>query len=234
MPFLQFRLIFNLHPRRLKETFIEGRSSLFVKPSLHEKSKTAFEIWNLRRDTNGAKKWTLVGLDTPTGFALDTIKAPNGNTVTAPAVPVTHTVRVPVNEYYPWVQIEDPRMDGRGSYYCIGRGQLCYKYHNVSRTGKTTLCCSGVSIDLLVMMQDELGFQSEIYFTPDGNYGDLDEETNTWNGIVQEVLSGQADFAIDISVNSVRAQYLEFANSFIHLALNVLVLKDLQVNQGEK
>ncbi|XP_022790110.1 glutamate receptor ionotropic, NMDA 1-like [Stylophora pistillata] len=81
------------------------------------------------------------------------------------------------------------------------------------------------------MMQNELGFQSEIYFTPDGNYGDFDENTNTWNGIVQEVLSGQADFAIDISINSIRAKYLDFAPPFIHVALNILVLKDLRVNE---
>lgn len=204
-----------------------------MEPSLHKKSTTSFEIRNLRGDKNGAKCWTLVGLSTPSGFALDTVRVPNGSTITPPAVPMTHVVRVPVNEYSPWVQIEDSRIDGRGSYYCIGRGQLCYKYHNGSRIKKSTLCCSGVSIDLLVMMQNELGFQSEIYFTPDGNYGDFDENKGMWNGIVQEVVSGQADFAIDISVNSIRAKYLDFAQPFVHVALNILVLKDLRVNDGE-
>lgn len=204
-----------------------------MEPSLHKKSTTSFEIWNLRGDKNGAKCWTLVGLSTPSGFALDTVRVPNGSTINPPAVPMTHVVRVPVNEYSPWVQIEDSRIDGRGSYYCIGRGQLCYKYHNGSRIKKSTLCCLGVSIDLLVMMQNELGFQSEIYFTPDGNYGDFDENKGMWNGIVQEVVSGQADFAIDISVNSIRAKYLDFAQPFVHVALNILVLKDLRVNDGE-
>ena len=175
-----------------------------------------------------------MGLSTPTGFALDTFIGPNGSTITAPTVPVTHTMRVPINEYYPWVQIEDPRMDLRGKYYCTGRSQLCYKFHNSTRDIMTTLCCYGVSIDLLVMMQNELGFKSEIYFTPDGNYGDFDREKQEWNGIVQEVLSGQADLAIDISMSAIRQEYLDFAHPFIHLALNILVLKDLEVNEGEK
>ena len=225
-------LIF-LHERHLRETFIEGRSSMFMKPSLYEKSETTFEIWNLRVDVSGAKKWTLIGLSTPTGLALDTFMGPNGSVITAPTVPVTHTLRVPINEYYPWVQIEDPRLDSRGMHYCTGRSQLCYKFYNSSRMDKTTLCCFGVSIDLLVMMQNDLGFRSEIYFTPDGNYGDFDEEKQAWNGIVQEVLSGQAEFAIDISMNAIRQEYLDFANPFIHLALNILVLKDLEANEGK-
>lgn len=206
---------------------------MFVKPSLYERSQATFEIWNLRQNRNGAKHWYLVGLRTPTGLALDTFKAPNGKALKAPAFPVTHVMRVPVNEYYPWVQIEDPRVDNKGMFYCLGRGQLCYKFENSSRGSKSTLCCFGVSIDLLVMMQNELGFRSEIYFTPDGNYGDFDEETKSWNGIVQEVLTGKADFAIDISMNALREKYLDFANPFIHLALNVLVLKDLEVNNGK-
>ena len=226
--------MFYRQARYLKETFIEGKSSLFLEPSLYETSQTTFEIWNLRQNQNTATKhWALVGLKTPTGFALDTLMTPNGSALTAPTVPVTHVMRVPVNEYDPWVQTEEPRLDNKGMFYCLGRGQLCYKYGNSSRHIKTTLCCFGVSIDLLGMMQNELGFRSEIYFTPDGNYGDFDEETKAWNGIVQEVLSGKADFAIDISMNALREEYLEFAHPFIHLALNILVLKDLQVNNGE-
>lgn len=213
---------------------MKGKTSLFEKPSVHETSPTTFEIWNLRRNQNTSKHWALVGLRTPTGLALDTVMAPNGSTLVASRVPVTHTLRVPVNEYYPWVQIEGPRADGKGMLYCLGRGQLCYRFENASRTSaKTTLCCLGASIDLLVMIQNELGFRSEIYFTPDGNYGDFDEETQSWNGIVQEVISGRADFAIDISMNALREEYLDFANPFIHLALNVLVLKDPETNQGK-
>lgn len=206
---------------------------MFVKPSLYEKSETSFEIWNLRLDMNGAKHWTLIGLSTPTGLALDTFMGPNGSTITAPTAPVTHTLRVPINEYKPWVQIEDPRLDSRGVHYCTGSSQLCYKFYNSSRMGKTTLCCYGASIDLLVMMQNELGFHSEIYFTPDGKYGDFDEEKKAWNGIVQEVLSGQGDLAIDISMNAIRQEYLDFAHPFIHLALNILVLKDLEASEGK-
>ena len=230
----RFCFFFYWQARYLKETFIEGKDSLFMKPSVQERFQTTFEIWNLRRNRNGDKHWTLVGLRTPTGLALDTVMAPNGSTLVAPPVPVTHVMRVPVNEYYPWVQIEEPRLDSKGMCYCLGRGQLCYKFENSSRVTKTTLCCFGVSIDLLAMIQDELGFQSEIYFTPDGNYGDFDEETKSWNGIVQEVISGKADFAIDISMNTLREKYLDFAHPFIGLALNVLVLKDLEVNDGKR
>ena len=83
------------------------------------------------------------------------------------------------------------------------------------------------------MIQSELGFRSEIYFTPDGNYGDFDVETKKWNGIVQEVISGRADFAIDLSMNELRENYLDFAHPFVHLALNILVLKDDQISYGK-
>jgi len=33
-------------------------------------------------------------------------------------------------------------------------------------------------------------------------------------------------------MNAIRQEYLDFAHPFIHLALNILVLKDLEANEG--
>ena len=152
----------------------------------------------------------------------------NGSLISPHIVPSKYILRVAVNKYYPWVQVKEPTMDNSAQKSCAGRGSLCYKYGNSNRTMKTTLCCFGASIDLLNMIIEDLHFETEIYFTPDGKYGDIDEKTMTWNGIVQEVISGKADLAIDISMTYLREKYLDFVNPFIHLALNILVIKDLE------
>ena len=48
----------------------------------------------------------------------------------------------------------------------------------------------GFTIDLLYELQRRLHFTSDLHTAHDGFYGILNETTNTWNGMVGEVMRG--------------------------------------------
>ena len=49
---------------------------------------------------------------------------------------------------------------------------------------------TGICVDLLNELQRRIGFQYNIYLTPDGKYGTQDPNTLEWNGLIGEVLEG--------------------------------------------
>ena len=46
----------------------------------------------------------------------------------------------------------------------------------------------GLTIDLLDAMQDILGFEYSLHLSKDGFYGARDPKTDTWNGMISELL----------------------------------------------
>lgn len=112
---------------------------------------------------------------------------------------------------------------------CVGRTLPCYKYlsvQNSTQTAKQLLCCYGASIDFLKFLRRDLGFDTEIYFNPDGRYGKFEPVNSTWNGIINEIISGKADLALDVAGNFERSRVVEFAYPSIASAMNILVRKD--------
>lgn len=48
----------------------------------------------------------------------------------------------------------------------------------------------GMIPDLLKTMGEKMGFEYEFVLPEDRKYGNYDEETNTWNGMIGDVLAG--------------------------------------------
>ena len=220
--------------RYLKEAHFDGKSSLFRDHLLSDQPHTVFNIWNLRRDLDGRKHWFQSGLVTPSGIALEPIVDLSGGTVFPLLHPLRPTLRVPVVLWPPLVQADDPAITGNLQ-TCVGRALPCYKYTNEENSTWTTkklLCCYGASIDFLKFLQRDLGFDTEIYITPDGQYGKLDIVNGTWNGIMNEILSGKADLALDLAGSRERAKVVDMLYPCIASAMNILVQK--QQNYGEQ
>ena len=132
------------------------------------------------------------------------------------------------------MQAEDPAV-AENHQTCVGRALPCYKYAHVkqsTRREKQLLCCFGASIDFLKFLQRDLGFDAEIYLTPDGQYGKLDIVNGTWNGIVNELISGKVDLALDLADNMDREKVISTVYPCIASAMNILVEK--QHNYGEQ
>ena len=48
----------------------------------------------------------------------------------------------------------------------------------------------GFCVDLLHQLAHNLGFEFELYLVPDGKYGEQINDTDEWDGMIGEILSG--------------------------------------------
>lgn len=79
----------------------------------------------------------------------------------------------------------------------------------------------GYAVDLILELSQLLGFKYEFILQEDGHYGKLiNNITNQWDGMINEVMSGRADIAIaDLTVTYDRAKVLEI-NFIIQIHLS--------------
>lgn len=99
----------------------------------------------------------------------------------------------------------------------------------------------GFCIDLLKAISQQVGFQYTIDLVPDNMYGVFIPETNSWNGIVQELMervskqaikhkqinnktySQRADLAVaSMTINYARESVIDFTKPFMNLGIGIL------------
>ncbi|XP_043069467.1 glutamate receptor ionotropic, kainate 2 isoform X2 [Drosophila bipectinata] len=81
----------------------------------------------------------------------------------------------------------------------------------------------GFCIDLLKAISQQVGFQYTIELVPDNMYGVYIPETNTWNGIVQELMERRADLAVaSMTINYARESVIDFTKPFMNLGIGIL------------
>ena len=65
----------------------------------------------------------------------------------------------------------------------------------------------GYNIDLIDEISKILGFNYSVHIVADGAYGSYDIKTDTWNGMIGELLSQKADLAVaDLTITYEREQ----------------------------
>ncbi|KAH8269816.1 hypothetical protein KR018_012143, partial [Drosophila ironensis] len=88
-------------------------------------------------------------------------------------------------------------------------------------TGNTRF--EGFCIDLLKAIAQQVGFQYKIELVPDNMYGVYIPETNSWNGIVQELMERRADLAVaSMTINYARESVIDFTKPFMNLGIGIL------------
>ena len=210
--------------RHLAKSALSGASILLDDQESIENT-TAFTVWNLKKDIAGTKKWSRTGMGTATGLAMDRFIAPNGKPIEPISKPPRPVVHVAVNEYPPFVYKDDPL----GAEECLGRSVPCYKYNQgdyLADSAPQKFCCFGISIDFLSFLQQDLNFDADIYFAPDGQYGVVNESDGSWNGIVEELITGKAMLSLEMGLNRRRAEVISFAHPTLLLELGILVNKN--------
>ncbi|XP_037956641.1 glutamate receptor ionotropic, kainate 2 isoform X2 [Teleopsis dalmanni] len=84
----------------------------------------------------------------------------------------------------------------------------------------------GFCIDLLKAIAVQVGFQYNIELVPDNMYGVYNPETNTWNGIVRELMESRADLAVaSMTINYARESVIDFTKPFMNLGIGILFKK---------
>ncbi|XP_028404763.1 glutamate receptor ionotropic, NMDA 1-like [Dendronephthya gigantea] len=85
-------------------------------------------------------------------------------------------------------------------------------------------CCSGYCIDLLKLLMRDIGFSVRIYIVKDGKYGDLDQTTGQWSGLIGEVSRGEADMAVsDLTISEQRSKVVDFTHPYMDASMAIMV-----------
>lgn len=88
-------------------------------------------------------------------------------------------------------------------------------------------CCTGYIINLLQTLSRDLKFTSELYFTSNGKYGEMNQTTNYWNGCINHVIGEVAHLAAGpFSLTQDRARFVDFSVPFLHSVYALLVKKE--------
>ncbi|KAL3311862.1 Glutamate receptor ionotropic, NMDA 2B [Cichlidogyrus casuarinus] len=91
-----------------------------------------------------------------------------------------------------------------------------------SEVQNTTVCCHGLTIDMLIQMMKDLDFDVDMYEVPDGYWGGLTD--SGWNGIVKEILDKKADMAVtSLKITPKRSEKIEFSVPFLETGIGFLV-----------
>jgi ionotropic kainate glutamate receptor 2 len=87
----------------------------------------------------------------------------------------------------------------------------------------------GYVIDLCKELAKELNVRIEINLVKDGAWGKkTDNKTNLWNGMVGEVMRGEADIAVaDLTINSDREEAVDFTYPFMSTGITILYKKPM-------
>uniref|UniRef100_A0A061QLK3 Putative glutamate receptor n=1 Tax=Cupiennius salei TaxID=6928 RepID=A0A061QLK3_CUPSA len=87
----------------------------------------------------------------------------------------------------------------------------------------------GYGIDLLDALAEKLHFSYEIHPVKDGKYGRQNPVTLEWDGMIGEVVNGEADLAIaDLTINSARLKGVDFTLPFMQTGISILFKKPTQ------
>ncbi|XP_033107654.1 glutamate receptor 1-like [Anneissia japonica] len=84
----------------------------------------------------------------------------------------------------------------------------------------------GYCIDLLNELRKNMKFDYVIDVVPDKTYGNIDPYTKEWNGMVKQLLIGNADIAVaPFTISYEREQVIDFTKPYLDLGLTILMSK---------
>lgn len=93
----------------------------------------------------------------------------------------------------------------------------------LTRDGEQS-CCSGYCVDLLKLLMKDIGFAPILHLVKDGKYGAFNHTTGQWNGLIGEVVRGEAEIALaDLTINQQRSAVVDFTHPFLGTGMGVMV-----------
>ncbi|XP_072302081.1 glutamate receptor 1-like isoform X1 [Eucyclogobius newberryi] len=91
----------------------------------------------------------------------------------------------------------------------------------------------GYCAELAAEIAKHVGFQYRLELVGDGKYGARDAATKMWNGMVGELVYGQADVAVaPLTITLVREQVIDFSKPFMSLGISIMIKKPTKSKPG--
>ena len=92
-------------------------------------------------------------------------------------------------------------------------GKLCWKEEFTNKTMKRIpYCCIGYSIDLLILLEKELGISTDINIA--SAYGS--NENGTWSGMIGDLIRGDTDISLYVSMTLARSKVVDFSEPYLN------------------
>ncbi|XP_077582232.1 putative glutamate receptor [Stigmatopora nigra] len=90
----------------------------------------------------------------------------------------------------------------------------------------------GFCMDLLSEVAKKLDFKYKVHLVKDGSYGRQDDK-GRWNGMVGEVVRGEADLAIaPLTLTALREKVVGMSKPFMQTGISILLRKDISEGSG--
>ena len=163
----------------------------------------------------------ILPMNDPSGLRWEKAALWNGHYIQTRTQSFAPRLRVVVNVYPPNVMTLVPRENEP----CPEPSLFCSNF-TMGPDGKEIRirqCCFGYAIDVLKLVQNDLGFLSDIHFCRDGQYGVYNKTSGKWNGIVAEILEDKADLSPDLYISALRSKAVDFTEPYLPSGIILMV-----------
>lgn len=90
--------------------------------------------------------------------------------------------------------------------------------------GTVVNCCTGLSIDLLLVLSDKMKFDFNLFEVPDRTFGIQDVVTGEWNGLIELLMNGEADMVVtSMQITPRRSEAAMFSMPFLETGTTIIV-----------
>ncbi|KAK2827922.1 hypothetical protein Q5P01_018956 [Channa striata] len=91
----------------------------------------------------------------------------------------------------------------------------------------------GYCAELASEIAKHVGFTYRLELVRDGKYGAMNPDTKMWNGMVGELVYGQADVAVaPLTITLVREQVIDFTKPYMSLGISIMIKKPTKSKPG--
>ena len=85
----------------------------------------------------------------------------------------------------------------------------------------------GYQIDIIEEMRKQLGFTYELMVPESGSFGTFNSTSATWNGMMGQLISKEADMSLLLQVTKERAELIDFTRPAFYTTLNLVRRREL-------
>ena len=144
--------------------------------------------------------------------------------------PLLRRFRVAVAESAPWLMVAELYQLHQSNLPCGKSGRLGLR---PKLNNSELVCFYGFAIDILKVVEERMKIVGIIKLSKDGKYGTLNPKTGLADGIVGEIASGEADFALDLIEDKTRNKVISFSSPYSVTSFAVAYLQQFSYKEAD-
>ena len=176
-----------------------------------------YRLWNNEKAEMG-KSWAKLNDDQI--LSTDESQAEN---------PFLPRLRVAVAETAPWLMTASFSQNYNGNYDCGREGRIGVRRKNGINE---TVCFFGFAMAILKAVEEKLHFVGEVQISSDGKYGTYNEETGKADGVVGDLVDGEADLGIDLIEDKTRNKAIDFSTPYAITSIAIAYRQQSQYKES--